>query len=279
MRKKLSVIIPVYNEEKYIGVCLSSICKQSLLPDEVIVVDDGSTDRTVKILSEFETPKFRFQVFQQTHQGSAVARNLGARRSFGDILIFVDGDMRFDKHYLKKLVAPIIKRKAKATFTREEYVADSANVWSRCWSVNSYLPQDLHIDPNMPDETTNFRAITRDVFFETQGYLDTGYGGDVTVLEQLPDIRAKAAEGAVCYHYNPSSLWEVFISSRWMGRGEVISARWRSFLIYSLPNSLRRGVWEAFRRRLPWFIPFKIVVDFGVWIGLVEQRLGRAHYK
>lgn len=278
-KSSISVIIPVYNEEKYIGACLSSLCKQTLLPIEVIVVDDGSTDKTPSVLSGFQSLKFKFIRLRTNHQGSGLARNTGAARASGKILVFVDGDMTFDKNYLKKLVRPIYKGQAEATFTREEYVANPENIWSRCWSVNSYLPMHLHIDPKIPDETTTFRAIKREVFLKTKGFRDEGYGSDVTVLEQLPDVRAKASQGAVCYHFNPSSLPEVFFSSRWMGRGEVVPANWQSFLIYSLPNSLRRGILESWRRRLFWFLAFKIAADLGVFVGLVEQRLGKEHYK
>ncbi|MBI4057978.1 hypothetical protein HY405_01555 [Candidatus Microgenomates bacterium] len=183
--------------------------------------------------------------------------------------------MRFDRRYIEKLIKPIEKRKAVATFTKEEYVANPGNIWSRCWNINSYLPQDLHIDPNLGDEANNFRAIGRDVFLKTKGYRDVGYGEDVTVLAQLPNIKSLVAPGAVCYHYNPESLAEVFTSARWMGRGEL----GLNPLIYLLPNSLRRGIWEVVKHKIPHFLLFKVVFDFGVLVGIIERKLGGGHAK
>ena len=89
---KISVIIPTYNEESVILDCLRSLASQSLKDFEIIVVDDGSTDTTVEKLEDV-------MVLHQNHLGAGAARNLGAKQAKGDILVFVDADMTFDRNF------------------------------------------------------------------------------------------------------------------------------------------------------------------------------------
>jgi glycosyltransferase involved in cell wall biosynthesis len=102
----ISVVIPTYNEEKDIPECLSSLAKQSYKNKEVIIVDDGSTDKTLEVIK-----KFKPRVIKGQHKGPGFSRNLGSKKAKGSILIFVDADMTFDKDYLKNLVLPIIKNR------------------------------------------------------------------------------------------------------------------------------------------------------------------------
>src|SRR3990167_7427329 len=104
---KVSVVIPTYNEEKDIISCIKSLFNQTYKKFEIIVVDDGSTDKTLDIIAQFK----KVRVLKQNHLGSGVARNLGAKYAKGQILVFVDADMTFDKDYLKNLIKPILKDK------------------------------------------------------------------------------------------------------------------------------------------------------------------------
>lgn len=86
----VSVIIPVYNREKYIAATLQSVFDQDYRPLEVIVVDDGSTDNSAEIIRSFKEALYFFQ----RHKGSgpALARNLGIRHSRGELISFLDSD-------------------------------------------------------------------------------------------------------------------------------------------------------------------------------------------
>lgn len=83
----VSVIIPVYNSAEYLRATLQSVVDQEYSPLEIIVVDDGSTDRSVRIASEFKV-----QIFTQPNRGACAARNLGIRKACGDYLQFLDAD-------------------------------------------------------------------------------------------------------------------------------------------------------------------------------------------
>ena len=132
---KISVIIPTYNEAQVIGECLLSLAKQSIKDFEVIVVDDGSTDDTLTVITKLQV-SYKLHVTRQKHQGPGVARNLGAKQAKGQILVFVDADMIFGKDFLRFLVKPIIEGKYKGVFSKEEYVSNWDNVWAKCWNFN-----------------------------------------------------------------------------------------------------------------------------------------------
>lgn len=89
---KFSIIIPVYNVEKYLHKCLDSILSQTFGDFEVICVNDGSTDNSLKILKEYAAKDFRFKVISQENQGQGVARNNAIDKSCGEYLLFVDPD-------------------------------------------------------------------------------------------------------------------------------------------------------------------------------------------
>jgi len=88
----LSVIIPVYNVEPYLADCLKSVLSQSLRNLEVLVVDDGSTDRCPEIIAEFARSDARIRTFRQANAGQGPARNLAVRHARGRFLAFLDAD-------------------------------------------------------------------------------------------------------------------------------------------------------------------------------------------
>ena len=99
----ISVIIPVYNAEKYLSDCIHSVLEQTYPNFEVICIDDGSTDHSVQILKRFNSSKIK--IFTQANQGVSVARNFGLDQARGDLITFVDSDDVIDPHFLEKLVS------------------------------------------------------------------------------------------------------------------------------------------------------------------------------
>lgn len=100
---KVSVVVPVYNQEKYIERCIDSILAQTLQEIEVILVDDGSTDSTPDILSQYEQKDQRIMVLHQQNQYAGVARNNGLKEAQGEYVIFWDSDDYFPVDALEAL--------------------------------------------------------------------------------------------------------------------------------------------------------------------------------
>ena len=102
-RIKFSIIVPIYNVEKYLPQCLDSILSQSLKDFEVICVDDGSTDNSLLILQSFAEKDFRVNIISQRNQGVGIARNNALKEVKGKYLLFVDPDDLIDTNALELL--------------------------------------------------------------------------------------------------------------------------------------------------------------------------------
>ena len=89
---KVSVIIPVYNTEKYVRQAVESIRRQTLKDIEIIIVNDGSTDGSMTILEELTAQDERIKLFSQENQGLSVTRNVGLSHSTGEYVYFMDSD-------------------------------------------------------------------------------------------------------------------------------------------------------------------------------------------
>jgi len=113
--KKVSVIVPVYNNEKYIKKCLTSILNQTYLNIEVLVVNDGSTDDTKKILDLMIYPKLI--IFNNDNHGVSYSRNFALRHATGDYITFVDSDDWLEKNAIEIMINLLEKNDADAVRT------------------------------------------------------------------------------------------------------------------------------------------------------------------
>ena len=100
---EVSVIIPVYNSEKYVEKCICSVMAQTLPELEIIIINDGSIDESGKILKNLEREDVRIILLEQNNQGVASARNLGVKKSTGKYITFVDGDDYLKNDYIEKM--------------------------------------------------------------------------------------------------------------------------------------------------------------------------------
>ena len=101
--KLISIIIPVYNSEKYLESCLRSIKEQSYRDFEVIIVDNNSNDNSVKLIKKEIKGHKQFSLISEKQAGQGNARNAGLRRAKGELICFVDSDDLIAKDYLKRL--------------------------------------------------------------------------------------------------------------------------------------------------------------------------------
>lgn len=116
--KKVSVIIPLHNAEQYIWQCIQSVISQSWRDLEILVIDDGSTDRSLKICKEFCQLDDRIRILSQEHKGVSVARNYGIEAAAGEYVFFLDSD-----DVLHPLLLEIFVRQAEASQTEVVFCA------------------------------------------------------------------------------------------------------------------------------------------------------------
>lgn len=107
---KISIIVPVYNEEKRIKKCIDSLINQTYSNIEILIINDGSTDNTLKVLDEYKDEKVKIITIENRGQGGA--RNVGIKKAQGKYLMFVDSDDYVDKSIVKKLYDNLIINKS-----------------------------------------------------------------------------------------------------------------------------------------------------------------------
>ena len=119
MNKLISIIVPIYNIEGNVRQCIESLIKQSYIDLEIILVDDGSTDKSGKICDEYAKKNKKIRVIHQKNCGLSGARNAGIDASLGSMIMFVDGDDIIDER-----MTEILEKDLNST-------ADS--LFSSCW--------------------------------------------------------------------------------------------------------------------------------------------------
>ncbi len=282
--KDISVVIPVYNEEKVVGRCLESLARQTLQPKEIIVVDDGSADRTLKEIgiATSQTPRNDIKILRQNHKGAGAARNLGVSKATGEILVFVDADMTFSKTFLEDLVKPILEGKSKGTFSKLEYIANWNNRFSRFWNYAKGIYEPRSIPADYPKTAPVFRAVLKSEFDKAGGFDENkGYNDDWSLSEKL-GYQATAAK-ARFFHYNPENLAEAFIQAKWSGKRKykfgILGGLIREFPLWAAAIGVirvigKRGeIGESFLVLLLLYPLFLFIVKMAATIGAVEYWL------
>ncbi len=102
---KVSIIIPCYNIAEHLSKCIESVLAQTYPDFELLLVNDGSTDNTLKIIEAFAEKDMRIKVFTHENKGVSYTRNVGIENAKGEYLMFIDGDDYVKDDYIEKLVA------------------------------------------------------------------------------------------------------------------------------------------------------------------------------
>ena len=181
---KISVIIPIYNAEKYLTDCLDSIVNQTFKDIEIICINDGSKDRSEKIIKKYAQKDKRIILFNQKNKGAAIAREKGIEISNGEYLSFIDSDDIF--HYrtleiayenIKKYNSEVLwyqivyfgkKKKLKLNENIESYEVKNFSmtsmywccvVWNRVWKASIIKKNNINFGKIICGEDNVFNAI------------------------------------------------------------------------------------------------------------------------
>lgn len=280
-RAKISIIIPTYNEEKYIQKCIQSLVLQTEKNLEILIVDDGSIDDTLKTVKKIINfyKNFQIKIFQQKHKGPGEARNLGAKKATGKILVFADADMVFDKNFIKNLIAPIKTGETIGTDTQEVYLANPANFWAASWNIGRFAAIKAwsgnpfkEMVPDKKEFGGIFRAILKSKFQKVSGFETGGNYTDDSSLAKKLKSRASLVSGATYYHYNPSSFDEVWQRAVWIGSDTDFQKNKVINLIKFFPLiSPLKGLIIARRFNYYPFVLFKIFYDLAIFWALLKS--------
>ncbi|SEV86532.1 glycosyltransferase family 2 protein [Kaistella antarctica] len=124
----ISLIIPCYNAEQTLEKCLDSVIQQSFLNLEIIIVDDGSTDRTSTIYEQFESEDKRIKIIRQENYGVSKARNKGVKAATGKYICFVDSDDWVEPNYCSELHNLLVTENADISIVEASYEDENGNV-------------------------------------------------------------------------------------------------------------------------------------------------------
>ena len=184
MKKKISIIVPVYNAEKYLGRCVDSILSQTYQNIELILIDDGSCDSSGKIMKEYALRDSRIKIISQANQGPGAARNVGLDVASGEYITFVDSD---------DFIEPVTYEHMLKCMT--EYNADITVCNYRDREDNSKLAKE-EITVLNQEEALNERLVTCAI---SDSLCDKVYRTELWQQIRLPTDRMLSEDTAVIY--------------------------------------------------------------------------------
>jgi glycosyltransferase involved in cell wall biosynthesis len=267
---RVSVIIPAYNAEAFIGETIASVQAQTFTDWELVAIDDGSGDRTAEIILQRQATDSRIRLIRQPNQGVSAARNLGIAQSQGEILAFLDAD---DRWLPNKLSIHLQQFEANPTlgvsFDRVEFLTQAGEPTgqSSTGRLTGLMPQYL-LSEN-PTTTTSSWVVRREVLNQVGGFCPTmSYSEDLEWLlrvrctqrwniEGLPQglTRYRTSAGGLSADlYRMEAGWNVLVQEAQHYAPDLIAQHFATAQAIHLRYLARR----AFRLRLP----AEIGVDF-----------------
>lgn len=238
---RVSIVIPVYNRASLIGPVIEALLDQAYKPFEIIIVDDGSTDNTGKIVSSYQV-----KYIYQENRGPAAARNRGFRESGGDIIAFIDSDCVARKDWLENLIKGF----------------DSPEVGAVAGSYDIANPESLLsrlIHEEIKWRHSGFKryirafgsynvAIRREVFEKVGGFDETyrtasGEDNDLSYRILKAGYKIRFMPDALVAHYHTENLFKYL-------KEQYRHAFWRMKLYKDHPDMIRGDDYTKFRDAL-----------------------------
>lgn len=206
MDNLVSVIIPIYNVEKYLSECLNSVIQQTYKNLEIILIDDGSTDSSSDIAKEFVLQDKRIKLFTQENGGQSKARNFGIQQAQGDFLIFVDSDDYIQNFHIEELMDVIKENEhlkvVMCKFTKE--TTDLTAKKSNDYSIfsNSFVKMINYLyKSSYPAMSPTCKLYCRELFKEVYFHEGIIYEDGLFAYEILDQITEIGLLNSKSYYY------------------------------------------------------------------------------
>ena len=260
--EKVTIIIPVYNSEKYIERCLDSIRNESYKNIEVIALNDGSKDKSLKLLKDYKKKykDFNLKIIDKENEGIAKTRNRGIEEATGDYIMFMDNDDYIDKDYVKHfmnakdketdIVIGGYKRVSDDKILREDTLHTNSP-WSKYLIITPW--SKLYRRKFLKDNNIKFLSygIGEDVYFNLFAYQKTynikiieyseynwyyndksvsntkhkGLNKDIDITYLLDNLNSKSKEKDIYYKYfiYRFCIWYLLYSGRYSNKEAFIN--------------------------------------------------------
>jgi glycosyltransferase involved in cell wall biosynthesis len=274
-----SIIIPVYNRPSEIFELLTSLVNQSLQDFEVILIEDGSKDRSDKIAALFQS-KISINYFFRENQGQGFARNFGMSQAKGDFFVFLDSDVILPGDYLLVLKNAILSRNLDAFGGPDAAAPDFSNLqkamdfaMTSFWTTGGIRGKLK--DPSKYQARGFNMGVSRKVFQTTGGFVDPNRGEDIewSIRIKKAGFKLELVEEAFVYHKRKNTLKSFAKQAFSFGRNRVNVSRFHpeaiklvhwlpTFFLFFLLSLLVNVIF--FR-----VLIFPHLLIFGFWAGLV----------
>ncbi len=199
----LSVIIPAFNEEETILTVLGSLVKHIPEVHEIIVIDDGSKDETVRLVEEFIVAQPRVRLIRHpANRGKTEALKTGFAVSTGDIVIVQDADLEYDPADIADVIQPIMANKADVVYGSRFLVRRATRIlYFRHYLANRFITflSNLFTDYNFSDIETCYKAF-RGGIIRNMVITSSGFGFEVEVTAKIAKLKCRVFEVPISYY-------------------------------------------------------------------------------
>ncbi len=203
MPSSLSIIVPAYNEAKTIGSVLSTLLKALPNALEIIVVDDGSTDRTRDLAEEFGQAHTQVRVIRlNRNQGKTAALKAGFAASTGDIVVVQDADLEYDPQDIPNLIEPIVAGQADVAYGSRFLVKRASRIlYFHHYLANRSLTffSNLLTNLNFSDIETGYKAFRGEII-RSMAIDSQRFGFEVEVTAKVAKLGCRVYEVPISYH-------------------------------------------------------------------------------
>lgn len=222
---EISVVVPVYGVEQYIGRCIESILAQTFFDFELILVDDGSTDDSGLICDKYAQTDKRIRVVHQENLGVAVARNRGAKDSTGHFITFIDGDDWVDRMYLECLYKACVENDADIAVMSFDSVIDEKDAvpqreCSFCLLENYEALNKFGVICGTTYRSAVSKLVRAEIVKENPFPINRRWAEDTACIYKWYWAAKKIVEVSgwlYFYYYNQKSVSNLKFDSRYLG--------------------------------------------------------------
>lgn len=223
-KDKVSIIIPVYNMERYLRECLDSVENQTYRNLEIIVIDDGSTDSSATICDEYGKKDSRFKVIHQKNSGLSVARNTGLDVATGNFITFLDSDDWFALDLIKTQLETITKWNADIAICRHESTYKNARIQFNQTPVFNFI-EDY--------------GNKKDLALSQNKWLGSGYSGGWTQKKLMKSecLIDKNTRKKIYFYANKEALEDELFTLQIFKNTKRVAFNTNSVFFYRMRNS------------------------------------------